>query len=69
MKLVDIVLANVRPGNGEAVKVLKLYEAWEADVILNADWSDALPKLTQEQWDRLIEIQTARNAALKGATP
>lgn len=46
------------------VDALARYEAWEADVILNADWSGETPRLTQEQWDRLVELQAARNAAL-----
>jgi hypothetical protein len=47
-----------------AVKALRAYEAWEADVILNADWSGDLPTLTQHQWDWLVDIQSKRNAAL-----
>lgn len=43
------------------------YEAWEADVVVNAVWDAALPRLTQEQWDRLLELQAARNAALSKA--
>lgn len=47
-----------------AVDVLRSYEAWEADVILNADWSRETPRLTQSQWDWLVDIQGKRNAAM-----
>lgn len=43
------------------------YEAWEADVILHADWSASTPRLTQSQCDRLVEIQAMRNAAIAAA--
>jgi len=43
------------------------YEAWEADVIMDADWRDSTPRLTQAQCDRLIEIQAMRNAAIARA--
>lgn len=44
--------------------VLEDYEAWEADVILAADWSESTPRVTQAQWDRLVEIQARRNVVL-----
>lgn len=44
--------------------VLRAYEAWEADLILNGDWSSATVRLKQEHHDRLIEIQAMRNTAL-----
>jgi hypothetical protein len=48
--------------------VAKAYEAWEADVILNATWDEQeLPRLTQSQWDRMVAIQDLRNAALAKA--
>jgi hypothetical protein len=47
-----------------AIEALRAYEAWEADVILNADWSGDLPTLTQHQWDWLVDIQSKRYAAL-----
>lgn len=54
------------------VEVLEAYKQWEADVILNEDaWGLAgmaeRPILTQALWDRLIEIQAMRNAALTAA--
>lgn len=49
-------------------KVLHAYAAWEAD-LLTADecWPPyaATPKISQRLWDRLVEIQGARNAALR----
>lgn len=47
-----------------ALAALEAYEAWEADVILNGDWSGETPALTQEQVDRLVAIQQLRNVAL-----
>jgi hypothetical protein len=49
---------------GELVAVLKAYEAWEASLILAGDWSNELPRMTQAQFDELLETQTMRNAAL-----
>jgi hypothetical protein len=43
---------------GEMREVLKAHEKWEADLIL----SDAT--VPQSLWDRLIEVQALRNAAL-----
>lgn len=51
-----------------AVAVLRAYEKWEGDLILdNRAWTrrEGLPCLTQELWDRLLEIQNMRNSALK----
>ena len=44
--------------------VLEACEAWEADLFLNGDWSQATVRLTQAQHDRLVEIRQMRNAAL-----
>jgi len=48
------------------VEALEAYEAWEADIIINNEtWrTDDLPHMTQAQYDRMIEIQDMRNAAL-----
>ena len=43
------------------------YEAWEAELIRSGDWRDGLPKLTQPLYDRLMELQVKRNAALAKA--
>lgn len=45
-------------------QALRAHEAWEADIVLNADWSAATPRLTQKQMDDLNEIQNLRNSAL-----
>lgn len=51
----------------ELVGVLEAYEAAEGDIILTAEWSDDTPRITQSQFDRLVEIQGMRNAALSRA--
>lgn len=53
-----------------ALAVLRGYEAWEAKLVLDNDWSGAngMPVLTQADYDGLIELQTQRNAVLKGET-
>jgi hypothetical protein len=55
--------------NDALVKVLEAYEQWEADLIMRDDaWQgmSGLPTVPQDLWNRLIEIQMVRNAALKG---
>jgi hypothetical protein len=45
-------------------EVLKRYEQWEANLINEPEaWAGmaALPTLTQELWDELMEIQGLRN--------
>lgn len=44
------------------------YEAWEADLIVNGEWSGSCVRMTQEQHDRLVELQAMRNAAIAKAT-
>lgn len=44
--------------------LLREYEAWEADVVLNGDWSAATVRLTQEQHDWLTQISIRRNKLL-----
>lgn len=44
------------------------YEAWEADLILNGDWSGSCVRMTQTQHDRMLELQAMRNAAVAKAT-
>jgi hypothetical protein len=54
------------------IAVLKAYEQWEADLILCPEaWEGeaGMPTLTHELYDRLIEIQTMRNQALKAVEP
>ena len=49
-------------------ELAEAYEQWEADLILSEEAWDGgirpLPILTYELWDRLLEIQGMRNAAL-----
>lgn len=55
--------------------VARAYEQWEADLIGSAEaWGGAfpggmrdLPVFTEALWDRLLEIQAMRNAALAKA--
>jgi len=51
----------------EMIAVLRAYEQWEADLILSGDWRDAMPRLTQPLYDRMLEIQAKRNAILAKA--
>jgi hypothetical protein len=53
----------------DLLEVAKAYERWEADLILDADaWRGRdLPTISQAIWDRLIEIQALRNAAIARA--
>ncbi len=46
---------------------LKVHEEWEAAIILDGDWGNALPVFTQKIYDDLIDrVQPTRNAALQG---
>lgn len=58
-------IADERTKALEAVAVA--YERWEADLISDNDcWRDpsGLPSITEELWDRCVEIQSMRNEAL-----
>jgi hypothetical protein len=48
--------------------VCQAYEEWEGDIVMNGDWGpDGMhpyPRLTEAQYQRMIEIQTMRNAAI-----
>jgi len=56
----------------DLAEVARAYEQWEADLIASPEaWGGAfpggerdLPKFTEALWDRLLEIQAMRNAAL-----
>lgn len=58
------------------LEVAKAYEQWEADLIGDpVAWGGAfpggfrdLPTFTEPLWDRLMEIQTMRNAAIAAVT-
>lgn len=60
---------HLREVNAALVAALRAHEAWEGDIILNADWSVGTPRLTQEQIDAVIAVQEKRNAALAAAEP
>jgi len=48
-------------------RVLKGYEQWEAALIMdNQAWNNELPCFTQELYDKWMELQRQRNAALDG---
>lgn len=49
--------------------VAKAYEAWEAGLVFEGNWNNGLPALTQPLFDRLLEIQAMRNAALAVPRP
>lgn len=56
----DLVTAALR-----CILVLKGYEKWEADIILEREcWKDEFVQLTPELYDRMMELQTARNLVL-----
>ena len=55
----------------ELFDLAKAYNEWEADIILNGDWGtdgmDPYPRLTESQYDRMLELQAMRNAAIHKA--
>lgn len=51
----------------DLLEFAKAQEAWEADMIINGDWSNEMPRLTQAQYDRMIELQEVRRAAISKA--
>ena len=48
----------------QAGEALWAWQEWEADIIMNGDWSNSRPRLTQSQYDRMIEMQEPRRAVL-----
>jgi hypothetical protein len=54
-------------GHIEKMKeVLGAYERWEADLIQYCEaWISGLPTITQEFYDRFVEIGGMRNAAIR----
>lgn len=46
---------------------IKQHEAWEADLIMNGDWSNEMPRLTQHQYDEMLRLQGLRNAIINKA--
>ena len=56
----------------DLLEVCRAYEKWEADLVNSGEaWGPGgaaqLPRITQELWDRLLEIQSMRNAAIAKA--
>lgn len=74
-------IAGYRPGKAkpdrtaQLEEVLRAYEQWESDLIKSPEaWAtlvsgQGLPKLTLPLWDRLMQIQALRNAALQSERP
>ena len=48
----------------QAIEAVRAWQEWEADIIMNGDWSNSMPRLTQSQYDRMIEMQEPRRAVL-----
>ena len=52
----------------ELYEALKEYEKWETALILDEAWAEgAVPRLTEELYDRLLRLQDVRNVALEKA--
>jgi hypothetical protein len=59
-------LSQARTQAAQMKDVLGAYERWEADLIQYCEsWVDSLPVITQEFYDRFIEIGGMRKAALR----
>jgi hypothetical protein len=59
-------LSQARTQAAQMKDVLGAYERWEADLIQYCEaWVDSLPVITQEFYDRLVEIGGMRTAALR----
>lgn len=67
---IEIIIDNKQKNILTAIEVLKGYEKWEAKLLLsNKAWDGGferpLPRLTQELFDELLELQTLRNEVLE----
>lgn len=62
--LANAILISAAP---DLEAVAAAYEQWEADLISADVWQNELPRFTQPLWERFLEIQAMRNAALKKA--
>ena len=59
-------LSQARTQAAQMKDVLGAYERWEADLIQYCEsWVDSLPVITQEFYDRFVEIGGMRKAALR----
>jgi hypothetical protein len=66
-------VADLMVASPNLLALARAYEEWEADLILSDEaWAPngmaPLPRLTQGLYDRLLEIQAMRNAAISKAT-
>ncbi len=67
-KVYDIRDAWLMASAPDGLALAKAYEAWEADLIMDAAaWRDGLPRLTPRHYDRLLELQAQRNAFIAKA--
>jgi len=67
---IKIIIDNKQKDILTAIDVLKGYEKWEAELLLdNEAWDGGferpLPRLTEKLFDRLLELQTLRNKILE----
>ena len=62
-------LERVKDAASDLLAVAKAYEAWEAKLIINNRWDgkDGMPTLTIAEYRELMDLQTARNAAIAKA--
>lgn len=60
----DATIALLSAQVEEGRNVLSAYEAWEADLIINGDWSGEFVRMNHAQHERMLEIQGMRNAVL-----
>jgi len=59
-------LSQARTQAAQMKDVLGAYERWEADLLQYCEaWVDSLPVITQEFYDRLVEIGGMRTAVLR----
>jgi len=57
--------ANLIAAAPEMYEILKLYEEWEAELLMdNSAWVNGLPRFTQSLYDKWMEIQGRRNEVL-----
>lgn len=56
----EAALASLRALLAEAGKTMRAYEKWEADLIINGDWSRGCVLMNQAQHDRMLELQSLR---------
>lgn len=60
-------IERLREALENALVAMERHVEWEADVILNADWSSGCAHLHQEHHDRMTPMQEMRNKAINKA--